>query len=897
MKNIENKAFSHRFSIIFSVYNAEKYIDEAIASILNQSIGFEKHVQLILVDDGSPDGCGAICDRYGAQYPNNIIVIHKENGGLSDARNTGLRYATGRYVNFCDPDDILSPNTLEDVYRFFDRHDKRVDIVSIPITLFGSSNGPHHLNNKFAKGSRVINVEKEWYYPQLSIATSFVKNEIAKNLHFDSRLATAEDAEQITKLLVDNHYLGVVAEGEYFYRRYGTSLVAEAPKKKAAYADYVRYFSMEVMRYAEEKLGYIPRFVQNTVMCDLQWKLQLPQVPACLNEQEFAEYQELLSRCLSKIDEDVIMRQKHIPFDTRIALLAKKHNGKVGDFLCLSHDDIYYGFDHRVFHSFSNNTLELNFLEVRDDEISISVRQTVLNQGAMPDGFYLLVNKNKVAAEHVTEAEYNKCMGEVVSKRYHCEFRVPKALLTERENLLTFQTVVDGIEIMLRNLVPKSYFPLTKKFRSSYCVQGGLMFRMLESGLAVSVAEKHLVKRQEKAFCNELWNSEQLGAKKAALARMLVRIYRLFCRKEIWIISDRLNKCGDNGEAFFRYLKQIKFKGAKYYYAIAKGAGYDMMKPLGSVVDRNSWRYKLLHLAATNIISSHADEFVINPFGYYSEPYRDILAKQNFIFLQHGVTKDDISGWLNKYQKNIKGFICAAGPEYESILNTPTYYYTEKEAWLTGFARFDRLYRDEKNYITIMPTWRRYLMDSVDQETGVWNESAGFRQSEYFRFYNSLINDARLIAAAKEYGYQICYMPHPNVITKESLFDHHPDVRFFTIDDEYRDVYANSNLVLTDYSSAVFDFAYLRKPVVYAQFDKDEFFSGSHVYTKGYFDYERDGFGEVIYDLDSTVELLIDYMKNGCLLKDEYRRRVDRFFAFDDQNNCQRILDRVLEMK
>ena len=87
----------------------------------------------------------------------------------------------------------------------------------------------------------------------------------------------------------------------------------------------------------------------------------------------------------------------------------------------------------------------------------------------------------------------------------------------------------------------------------------------------------------------------------------------------------------------------------------------------------------------------------------------------------------------------------------------------------------------------------------------------------------------------------------------------------------------------------------MRRPVIYAHFDREEFFGGGHVYTEGYFDYERDGFGEVEHDLDGTVERIIEYMANGCQMKDEYRARADRFFAFNDRNNCQRVYDKLME--
>ena len=68
------------------------------------------------------------------------------------------------------------------------------------------------------------------------------------------------------------------------------------------------------------------------------------------------------------------------------------------------------------------------------------------------------------------------------------------------------------------------------------------------------------------------------------------------------------------------------------------------------------------------------------------------------------------------------------------------------------------------------------------------------------------------------------------------------------------------------------------------------------MYIKGYFDVERNGFGEVVYDLEHTIDLIIEYAKGGCVLKDKYRERIDTFFAFNDQNNCQRVLERIMKM-
>ena len=102
-----------------AVYNVEQFLEEAIESIINQDIGFYNNVQLILVDDGSKDKSALICDEYAGKYPNNIIVIHKENGGVASARNEGLKYVQGRYINFMDSDDKLTHNVLSAVFNFF----------------------------------------------------------------------------------------------------------------------------------------------------------------------------------------------------------------------------------------------------------------------------------------------------------------------------------------------------------------------------------------------------------------------------------------------------------------------------------------------------------------------------------------------------------------------------------------------------------------------------------------------------------------------------------------------------------------------------------------------------------------------------------------------------------
>ena len=114
-------------SVIVPVYKVEKYLNKCIESIVNQTY---KNLEIILVDDGSPDECGKICDNY-AQKDMRIKVIHKENGGLSDARNAGIEVASGIYIAFVDSDDYVSYDYIEYMYKMLINGNAKLAICGV----------------------------------------------------------------------------------------------------------------------------------------------------------------------------------------------------------------------------------------------------------------------------------------------------------------------------------------------------------------------------------------------------------------------------------------------------------------------------------------------------------------------------------------------------------------------------------------------------------------------------------------------------------------------------------------------------------------------------------------------------------------------------------------------
>lgn len=474
---------------------------------------------------------------------------------------------------------------------------------------------------------------------------------------------------------------------------------------------------------------------------------------------------------------------------------------------------------------------------------------------------------------------------------------IPISLDAKEQSFQLF-TILNGHPIKHKNFSFGKFFPIDRNYKHQYHYSNQHILFWKNNKPYLKICTSSQQRKKEYYFLRELLSSNKKANKKAVFVRLLVFLLStLLGKKEIWLISDRTNKADDSGEAFFEFIQRKKPSNIKAYYILDPlSADYQRLKNIGPIVSPMSKKYKLLYLLASFNISTQADEININPFGKLSSPYRGLLNNQTYIFLQHGVIKEDMSRTYNRFNQHMKMFVTSAIPEYESICLNPKYGCDESITKLTGLPRHDVLYNDTGNMITIMPTWRAYLFQH-SRIPGVWEAKEGFEESTYYQFYNTLLNNEKLLKNAKNYGYQICFMPHPNVQCVIQSFHQHPDVKFLGLDSRYRDVFAHSRLVVTDRSSAVIDFSYLRKPIIYCHFDDDEFMQvGNHVYVPGYFDYNQDGFGEVEYDLESTVERIIEYMKCNCQLKEQYRQRIDDFFAFKDQENCNRVYKNIIDL-
>ena len=293
-----------------------------------------------------------------------------------------------------------------------------------------------------------------------------------------------------------------------------------------------------------------------------------------------------------------------------------------------------------------------------------------------------------------------------------------------------------------------------------------------------------------------------------------------------------------------------------------------------------SIKQRIIYLFADKVISSHPDEFILNPFlGKNVQLYSGLINSEK-IFLQHGVTKDNISLWLRKYDKNLAMLVTVSDIEAKSFLNYE-YNYNSDVIKVLGFPRFDNLNNGSDNkQILIMPTWRRSV-DGLDDESIV--------KSLYFKKINSLLSNKRLIKLAKCHGYKIIIKPHPKIKDIIHLFAINDYVQV-DVNNSYQYLFNTSSLLITDYSSVAFDFAYIKKPVIYYQYGDDYHFNET------FFDYKTMGFGEVISNEDELVTLIEEYFLNNCKMKDKYKKRVNSFYKFIDKNNCKRVYDAIIDL-
>lgn len=354
----------------------------------------------------------------------------------------------------------------------------------------------------------------------------------------------------------------------------------------------------------------------------------------------------------------------------------------------------------------------------------------------------------------------------------------------------------------------------------------------------------------------------------------------------LWLFLDRLDQADDNAEHLYRYTA-ARDPGRKIYFVLKRNSpDWPRLEREGfRLVDFGSQNFRRLLAKAGKIISSQTD---LAPGAQF--PSR---SGQHFIFLQHGVINNDISAWLNTFALDL--MVTSTAAEYDSIAGPGSpYLLSPREVVQTGLPRHDALMKapdKSADEIMIAPTWRPDFCFSLNQEPNCLGESA------YVRNWLEFLNSPELTRMAKQKGLRVVFAPHPNAsavfkdapVAEEINCVYGPDI-------DYQTHLNNAAILITDYSSLAFDAAFMQKVCLYYQFDKGKFFSRSHAFARGYFDYNRNGFGPVCGDLESLLLELKKLLTPTNPQTTCYLERMRATFPVRDGCNCERVYQAILTL-
>ena len=375
-----------------------------------------------------------------------------------------------------------------------------------------------------------------------------------------------------------------------------------------------------------------------------------------------------------------------------------------------------------------------------------------------------------------------------------------------------------------------------------------------------------------------------------ALALPIALVYKLF-RKDLWLLCDNGKEASDNGFVLFRYICENEPSQDTVYAVHKKSKDYEKVAKVGKTVEYGSFAHWILYLTARVNISSQKsgkpNYAVCNLLEVYG------LLKNNRVFLQHGVILTDIE-FL--YYKNTKMsmFVTSTYREWEYV--NGHYGYPEGIVKELGLPRFDELHgiTPKKGQILIMPTWREWLgEDALSKNVKI--DIQNFTESEYFKRWKEVINSSALKAMCEREGCEIMFYLHRDAQRYADCFvSDNPHLTICKYPDySAGELIRSASFMITDYSSVQVDFAYMKKPLCYYHFDYERF-SEEH-YHKGYFDYEKDGFGPVFNQAEALAEYVCERAKYSFSNTEEYLARHKDFFNLYDTENCKRNFEAIKE--
>lgn len=376
----------------------------------------------------------------------------------------------------------------------------------------------------------------------------------------------------------------------------------------------------------------------------------------------------------------------------------------------------------------------------------------------------------------------------------------------------------------------------------------------------------------------------------AIVPAILWKLWCLVKGTHYWLICEEENEARDNGFVFFEYMKQEHPEYRTFYAINRKCADYKKVRRYEpDIIQYGSLKHWIYYLTADANISSQKGGKPNAAVCYVLEVSG--ILKNNRVFLQHGVILN-ATEFLYYNNTKIRLFITGAAPEHRYVCDNFGY----PKGWvkLCGLCRFDKYHgiKSDKKKILLMPTWRYWLKLNFKVDDVSKKERDNVSESEYVHTYQRLISNKKLLEYLKENEIELLFCPHRNMQRYLGLFEaEYPVVLCNQNKYSIQELLMQCSLMITDYSSVSIDFAYMKKPVIYYQFDEKRY--REQQYKESYFSYKDSGFGIVTTDEESTVNEIIQSIESEYEYSQKAEKAHSLFFRPYDNKNCERVYQEI----
>ena len=876
--------FRYKVSVIIPVYNCAEYLEECTQSLLKQTMKAEDF-EIIFVNDGSKDDSGKICAELAEKY-DNIVFVDKENGGVSSARNRGIEEANGKYFVFLDADDTLSSDTLRTLYDFFEEHYEETDLVTYKIIPHRDGKKlPMHYRYRILKESGIYNLnEGDNCYIAQSTMNICVKNRgKGNNLFFDTKLRFHEDQKYIFTTLKDKLTIGYCSEPEYWYLRRPGGATGSISKAYYIFEDTMEMWENFFNLYPENG---VPKYLQAFYLHDVSWKsVSDVLLPYHYEKNEFDKAVERIVSLIKRIDDDVIINRPAMDLYHKHYLLQLKESKNV--ILDCNDDGLSLVFNGEEIYKAKKITAVVNRLKITDGILKADafLKSPVFMYCDEPE-LYLIRNgkREKLTLSHSECEKYHAGIETAVFWRFKLEINLEETEKFEIEAVINGKTY--KIYYYYGAAVPFSHDKRLKAFFSDgKCLRekrGIFTVTKNKTVFGLNLALRVLVYH----FFYYLKVNPRI---------LINRWIGLFARKSNareWIYLDRY---GVFDNAYDQFKHDIKINdGVKRYY-ILNDCDWDTLEERFTpeereyVVKYGSFKHRMLYFSSEKLITSFSNLSNICPFGAAAYRWYTDLTRHEIIYLQHGILHASLKNMYAKERCVIDKVVVSSNFEIENFTNN--YGYDDKDLIKACMPRYDAMEigGKKKNRIVFSPSWRSNLIGPlVNNEREEMPDA--FLASDFFKEVNGFLNSERLDILLEENDLYLDFRNHPIFKCYNGLLDINNKRictdNFDTNTDEYR-------LMITDYSSIVFDSVYMNCPVIYFVPDYEQFRAGvSHNYRKLDLPLEN-GFGPFAQNADELLDFLEEYVGNNFEAKEPYASKMKDFFLYRDNNCCARVYEAI----